>query len=531
MFTDIVDYTALMSEDETKAKRLLIKNREIQKPLIKKYDGTWLKEMGDDVLACFKSASDAVSCAKEIIIATVNESGFSLRIGIHIGDVVFKGSDVWGDGVNIASRIQELAPNDGILVSEGVNMNVVNQKEIKTEFLREVALKNVKQPVKVYQVEVEGVDALIIDPETSFLDSTEVTQARPSTRKALNQMKLAMIAIGALVIFGIGYMFYNNSLNTGNIATIRSQVLDKSIAVIPFENLSADEENQYFADGQTEAILNHLTKIADLRVISRTTMMGYSGTTKSTPTIAKELGVQYVLVGSVQKFGQKVRINAQLIDSNTDKHLWSDNFDRDLIDIFSIQTEIAKNVAQELQATITSREQAVLESVPTTNLTSYDFYLKGEDYLWRSYQEEDFRFAIQMFERAVEIDLNFVLAWVGLASASRAIYWFRQDRSKEHLAQTKEYLDKAIALNPDLMEVQLETGRYYYHCQLNYSRALEIFEKLKSDYPKNDQLYFWTGLVYRRRGQFEKAFEYMERAVSLNPSSWEKKNTIELYIY
>jgi len=187
------------------------------------------------------------------------------------------------------------------------------------------------------------------------------------------------------------------------------QVLDKSIAVTPFKNLSADEENQYFADGQMEAILNHLTKIADLRVISRTTMMGYSGTTKSVPEIAKELGVRYVLEGSVQKSGQKVRINVQLIDSDADEHLWAENYDRDLTDIFAIQTEIAKSVAEELRATITSREQTIIESVPTSDLMAYDYYLKGLDYFYRSYAEEDFRYATQMFERAVQFHFNEVL--------------------------------------------------------------------------------------------------------------------------
>ena len=214
-----------------------------------------------------------------------------------------------------------------------------------------------------------------------------------------------------------------------------------------------------------------------------------------------------------------MRINAQLIDSDLDGHIWSDNYDRDLTDIFAIQSEIAKSIAQELRATITSREQTIIESVPTTDLTAYDFYLKGVDYHSRSFQEEDYRYAIQMFEQAVEIDSNFTLAWVGLASASRLIYWF-YGQSDEHLAQTKLYLDKAIALDPDLMEVQLETGKYYYHCQLNYPKALQILEKLKSDYPKNDQLHFWAGAVYRRMGQFEKTFEYQERAISLNPSSW-----------
>jgi tetratricopeptide (TPR) repeat protein len=161
-----------------------------------------------------------------------------------------------------------------------------------------------------------------------------------------------------------------------------------------------------------------------------------------------------------------------------------------------------------------------IETVPTTDLTAYDLYLKGMDYHSRSQRIDDFQFAIQMFNRAVEIDPNFTLAWIGLASASRHIYWFQFDRSDEHLVKIKKYLDKAIAIEPDLWEVQLEIGLYYYHCLLNYTEAIQILEKLKSDYPKNDQLYLWAGAIYRRMGQYEKAIEYMDNAILLNPFDW-----------
>ncbi len=332
--------------------------------------------------------------------------------------------------------------------------------------------------------------------------------------------KTLLIPLGILALLALVYFSYK--LVDSTVTEEKAQLIpDKSIAVLPFRNLSNEKGNQYFTDGQMEAILNHLARIADLRVISGTTMMGFSGTTKSTPEIAKELGVKYVLEGSVQKSGQKVRINAQLIEAESDKHLWSDYYDRDLIDIFAVQTEIAKSVAKELRATITPKAQSIIETVPTTNLKAYDFYLKGMDYHFRSLQEEDFQYAIQMFERAVEIDPNFTLAWVGLASASRSDYWYNYEGSEEHQQITKEYLDRAIALDPDLLEVRLEVGKYFYHCALNYPEALQILEKLKSEYPKNYQLHAWPGFVYRRMGQFEKFLLYMDRAISLNPTYWQ----------
>jgi len=365
-------------------------------------------------------------------------------------------------------------------------------------------------------------------PEGFIRTTSQQSWQNPYSASQRKPLTSTLIIAGLVLVIMIMYLFprflAGDRNRESNDSALELPVMNKSIAVIPFENLSADEENQYFADGQMEAILNHLTKIADLRVISRTTMMGYRGTTKSVPEIAQELGVRYVLEGSVQKSGQKVRINAQLIDSDSDRHLWSNNYDRDLTDIFAIQTEIAKSVAQELRATITSREQTIIESAPTSDLTAYDYYLRGLNYYYRSYAKEDFQYANQMFERAIEIDPNFTLAWVGLAAASRWIYWHHYDRSEEHLAQTKEYLDKAIALDPDLMEVQLETGKYFYHCKLNYPGALQILEKLKSEYPNNDHLHLWVGFVYRRMGQFQKSFDFTDRATSLNPSGWESWN-------
>jgi len=240
----------------------------------------------------------------------------------------------------------------------------------------------------------------------------------------------------------------------------------------------------------------------------------------SVPEIAKELGVKYVLELSAQKSGQEVNITAQLIDADTDRHLWSNNYIHDLTDIFTIQTEIAKSVARELRAKITPNEQAVIESIPTSDLTAYDFYLKGLDYNHRSLQKEYFQYAIQMFERSVEIDPNFTLAWVGLASVSSNIFWFNFEGSEKHKKIIKKYLDKAIALDPDLPEVKLEEGLYYFRTELNYPKAIEILEKLKSEYPNNSQFHAWLGYVNRRMGRFEKFKEYMDKVILLNPSSW-----------
>jgi TolB-like protein/class 3 adenylate cyclase/Tfp pilus assembly protein PilF len=595
MFTDIVGYTSLMGKDSANALELVRINKEIQRPLVERNNGKWLKEMGDGILAQFNSALDAVNCAIEIQKSARAELEAKLRIGIHLGDVMVQENDVHGDGVNVASRLESITDPGGIYVSDAIEKAIRGQSNVQAKYLGEIKLKNVDYDVRTYALQGVGLPPpnLKEDKNLSGRFIAEL-QRRGVLRACATYIVLSLLLIllipyakslmdlpawsstvlYAILIAGFPIAMYlawkyerspkgfvkttsqqswqnpygagQRKPGTGNfIIAMMAMIIivlyvgprykkkpvenlkspneyrmdDKSIAVMPFENLSADEENQYFADGQMEAILNHLTRIADLRVISRTTMMAYKGMAKSIPEIAEDLGVRYILEGSVQKAGKNVRINAQLIDTNSDKHLWSEQYDRNLTDIFVIQTEIATRIASELKATITSSEQKFIEAIPTTNLTAYDFYLKGVDYRSRGIELENARYATQMFQRAVEIDSQFTLAWVGLAEVSRLVYWFHPGMREEYLVKTKEYLDKAIALEPDLMEVRLETGAYYYHCKLDYQSALQILEKLKTEYPNNDSLLFIIGAVYRRMGQFDKAFDYMDRSIALNPSS------------
>lgn len=525
MFTDIQGYTAMMQQDEDRAVKIRERHREVFNRITSKYNGKILQYYGDGTLSVFDSAIDAVQCGIDIQLEYLNEPAIPVRIGIHAGDIIFSEEEIIGDGVNVTSRIESLAIPGSVFVSEKVYDEIKNQLIFQTQCLGYFELKNVEKPMLVYTMSNPGLripEKGQIQGKAQIPAPVKISIGKTQDFKKI--ISIGVVFLGMLFFVNFFYPFIPTIIN--KIQTEKKsefagdEIQDKSIAVLPFENMSADENNQYFADGQMEAILNHLTRIADLRVISRTTMMGYRGTTRSVREIGKELGVSYVLEGSVQKSGNVVRITAQLIESISDNHLWSENYDREITDIFNIQTEIAKNVAQKLNATLTLQEQMEIESVPTTNPTAYDFYLKGMDYYSKSERIDDFEFAIQMFNRAVEIDPNFTLAWIGLASASRHIYWFQFDRSDEHKVKIKKYLDKAIAIEPDLWEVQLEIGLYYYQCLLNYTEAIQILEKLKSDYPKNDQLYLWAGAIYRRMGQYEKAIEYMDNAILLNPLDW-----------
>jgi class 3 adenylate cyclase len=283
MFTDIVGYTALMGQDEQKAFELLKKNRSVQRPIIEKFNGRWLKEIGDGVLASFTTVTDAVYCAATIQKTCENEPNLKLRIGIHQGEVVFEGADVFGDGVNIASRLEPLAPIGGILVSESVHRNIGNKTNIKSTFIREEQLKNVREPMKIYSVQVEGVEPMVI---------TERSAAPPQkSPKSRNPKKMVFAVGGFLIILMLSYFLYSKLSPDITIVEAQEAPIDKSIIVLPFTNLSSDPEQEYFSDGMMEEILNHLVKIQDLKVVSRNRAMQYKGTSKTTQEIANELGV------------------------------------------------------------------------------------------------------------------------------------------------------------------------------------------------------------------------------------------------
>ena len=292
MFTDIVGYTSLMGVDQESALAMLNRNRAIHKSTISRHNGEWLKEMGDGTLASFHTSSEAVRCAGAIQREAV-KANVPLRIGIHMGEVVFEGQDVFGDGVNIASRIEQMSEKGQILASDVVYQNIKNKSGIEASFLGEKILKNVDDPVRLYTIEVdqkEGTETL----------STEVGT--------------------------------HNSKN--------------SIAVLPFVNISSDAEQEYFGDGLTEEVIADLSQLSNLLVISRSSVMTFKGTTKNLKRIANELNVKYVLEGSVRKAGNNLRITAQLINAESDVHLWAEKYNGSINDIFEIQENVSRSIVE-----------------------------------------------------------------------------------------------------------------------------------------------------------------------------------------
>jgi len=504
MFTDIVGYTKLMGEDEQKAFELLKKNRSVQRPIIEMFNGRWLKEIGDGVLASFSTVSDAVYCAKEIQETCQNEPDLSLRIGIHQGEVVFEGNDVFGDGVNIASRLEPLAPVGGIIVSESVHRNLGNKKGIVSTFIREQQLKNVKEPIRIYSVQVEVAEPVVVaEPaETPH-------QVSP---KARNPRKVSFAVTGVIIILLLSYFLYSN-FDTGT-ASVEAPVaaIDKSIVVLPFTNMSNDPDQDYFSDGMMEEILNHLVKIKDLKVISRTTAMQYKGTTKSVHKITEELNVATALEGSVRKDGDQIRINVQLIEGETDTHLWSESYDRQLTNIFEVQSDVAKRIAQVLTAEIAPEVRLRIESQPTTNAEAYNRYLQAKALVIAGSHLA----GIKLFEEAIAIDPEFADAYAELG------YWktipWREDVLEEPFDPVKAvriaapYYNKALEIDPNNLAAHGHKARMH----LWYEWDFEAAEKEVSIMKRLNPTSSLPGLLLAT-GKFDEFLKGSEQALEVDP--------------
>jgi TolB-like protein/Tfp pilus assembly protein PilF len=500
VFTDICGFTELMGRDETKAMSLLDQQRALLKPIISNFNGEWLKEIGDGVLISFPSAVKAVTCSLEIQRILAHNSDLTLRIGIHIGDVIKKGGDVFGDGVNIASRLEPLAEPGGICVSERVHEDIKNKPEISTAFQEEQLLKGVDKPIKVYSIFTQMGTAPMESPKSSVI-------------KKSSGMNFGLMAgIGALVLAGV--LIFNRN-------TTLAQPKDerKSIAVLPFDNYSTAEKDQYFSDGLTEVIIANLTKIRDLKVISRTSVMQYKNTTKSMKEIGKELNVATILEGSIQRGGDRIRIVGQLIDTKTDEHIWAETYDSKATDLFDIQIDVAHKIAEVLKVKLTSNEKTKLSKKPTENLEAWDYYLKGLEFQKKSYSKEDSELAIYFYEKATELDPNFDEAFAKLAELHMWMSWGGYDRTEKRKILAKDALDKAMKIDSENPDVRVARGYYYYHGYRDYLRALEDFKYAQTQAPGNGSYNEHVAYIERRLGRFNNAIANLQTAFEFDPKN------------
>jgi len=466
MFTDIVGYTSLTQKDEALSMQLLEEHRKLVRPFFPKHNGREVKTIGDAFLVEFASALEAVRCAfdiqqsmHEMNNGRMSEKQVQLRIGVHVGDVIHTQRDVYGDAVNVANRIEPLATPGGICVSGQVYESIKNKFEFPLVSIGKKELKNVGEPMEVFRV---------IMPWES------------------------------------------TTIETPAYATNR-------IAILPFVSMSTNPDDAFFADGVTEEIISTVSGISGLEVISRTSVMGYKGTTKKVREIGRELEVGSVLEGSFRKAGDRIRVTTQLIDVARDRHLWAQNYDRNLDDVFEVQSDVARQVAEALRVKILSLELERVEKKPTESTSAYTLYLKGRQ-LWNTRGLEDLRKAIEYFDLAVHEDPAFALGYAGLADCHLLLRnnWFI-DR-EANLDKTKAMLTKAIGLDPELAEAHATRGlALWSECLLR--QAEEELRRAIALKPNYAFAHMWYHQLLLSKQRWDEAKEHIEKAVELDPLS------------
>ena len=481
--------------------------------------------VGDGMALVFFSSPEApVQCALEICKALQEHAHIRVRMGIHSGPVdpvtdVNDRSNVAGAGMNIAQRIMDCADAGHILLSKRVAEDLAQYGHWKSRLhdLGEIEVKH-GAVISVFNLYGEGFGNSQVP--------TRIKQSRrlfPSRRQTPTiRRRSAVRAVAFLVLpIAIGILawayFRNSSRAVGGAAFIPY----KSIAVLPFDNFSDDKQNSYFADGIQDDILTALSKVSDLKVISRNSVMQYRDKARNTREIGQALGVAHLLEGSVRRANDKVRITAQLIDARNDKHLWAEHYDRDLADVFAIQSEVAENIVAQLKANLSASEKAAIDLRPTRDMEAFDIYLQAKELINTFHEtpnwKETLLRAVRLLDEAISRDGNFALAYCWAAQAHTALYWFGLDHTPARLAQAKANAQKALVLAPDLGEAHLAQALVYYHGNRDYVRAREELAIARRTIPNNAEVYSITSWIDGRQGQWEEAVKNQEKAAELDP--------------
>ncbi len=470
MFTDMVGFTTLSQRDEALAIQFLDEQREVIRPLLTKHNGREIDTIGDAFFVEFASSLEAVTCAVEIqtVLKELNEKRSEgrrnlIRIGIHLGDIIHRGGDVAGDAVNVASRIEPLAPPGGICVTAQVYDSVFNKVEFKFVSLGKPELKNVATPVEVFLISGYG---------ESVRPPVQVKAVLPRDR----------------------------------------------VAVLPFTNIGQDQADEYFADGMTEEIISSVSRTKGLRVIARTSVMRYKGASKTVADIGRELNVGSILEGSVRKSGDKIRISVQFIETANEEPRWSQIYDREIIDVFAIQSDIAKKVAEALREHVLGEAPGHEEEKATNSTEAYINYLRGRQF-WNKRTDEDLKKAIGFFEAALNIDENYAKAYTGLADSYAALALLEFMAPNEAYPKAKAAVSKALSLHAGLAEAHTSLGLIRFQYDWDWQGAEEEFKVALDINPSYAPAHHFFADYLKAVGRFDEAIVEIEKARELDPLS------------
>ena len=480
MFTDMVGYTALGQRNESLSLVLVEEQRKLLRPIFSRHNGREVKTIGDAFLVEFPSALEAVRCAydiqratREFNISLPEDRRLHLRIGVHLGDVIESEGDISGDAVNVASRIEPLAEDGGVCLTRQVYDHVQNKFELSLTSLGTKLLKNVNAPLEVYKMVMPWEGAA---PE----ETTELDKRR--------------------------------------------------VAVLPLNNLSPDPNDEYFTDGMTEELITALSSVAGLTVIARTSVMQYKNAPKRIAEIGRELNAGTLIEGSVRKAANKVRIAVQLINAKDEGHLWAQNYDEQLDDVFMIQSEVAQKVAEALKVRLLDADRRKIERGPTQNVEAYTLYLKGMFY-WNKRSPDALRQATEFFEQAVALDPTFALGYAGIAQAYQVMAANYLADPAVYYPKAKEYALRALSLDDDLAEAHTVLAAVFHNYERDWAKSEAEFIRAIESNPNDATAHQWHGLLLGWAGRDEEGMKEMKKALELNPLSLIINTNIGDFLY
>jgi adenylate cyclase len=543
MFTDMVGYSALAQRDDKVALELLEEHRRLLREIFPRFHGNEIKTIGDAFLVEFGSALEAAQCAIEIqrTLAKRNhdvtpDRRIELKIGIHIGDVIHRDGDVYGDGVNIASRIEQLAGAGGICVSTDVERQIRNALEARFEKFGSADLKNIKLPMDLFR---------IVLPWEKGAESP----AKLTSNKLPLRVPAAVLAILALLA---GWWWMQRSTKNEQPAANHAVPAaptntpdQKSVAVLSFVNLSDDKGSEYFSDGVSEELLTVLQKIPGMHVAARTSAFSFKGKNATAQEIGQKLGVAYLVDGSVRKSGEAVRIAARLTRADTGQDVWSENFTRDLKDVFAVQTELAETIVAQVRDRLTGSavdsadkqkieaEVQAAEKGGTKNVEAHQSYLQGRFYENR-HSQKGIDEALAAYQRAVELDPQFALAWAGIA---RTNIWYCNFATEgglksfdAHLSAGREATARALAIEPDLPDGLFARSMIQVNFDFDWKGAGETLRKALALAPQDPELLAEAGNLATARGEMAPAFDFYRRAVAADPVNAQARSYLGGYL-
>ena len=513
LFIDIVGYSKLSINDQHAAVEELNRIVRASEQFQRAEAASRLIRIptGDGMVLVFYTNPEApAQCAVEISRALKEHPRLQLRMGIHSGPVsgvvdVNERANLAGAGINMAKRVMDCGDAGHILLSKHVAEDLEEYEKWRP-FLHDLGTCEAKHGVRVS----------VVNLYDDQFGNAKLPRKFETVQKRRTRLRWAEVAVALLVLAAIIAAFVLLPRRPTRSALA---IGEKSIAVLPFENLSRDPDNAYFADGIQDEILTRLSKIADLKVISRTSTQHYKSAPENLPEIARQLSVAHILEGSVQKSGDAVRVNVQLIKAANDSHLWADTFDRKLTDIFSVESEVAKAIAEQLRAKLTGQEEQVIAAKPTDNVEAYDAYLRGLAYwLKPGYTLANALSAQKYLKEAVRLDPKFALAWALLSYTDALGYITANLQPTPALREeARQAAETALTLQPNLGEALLAKGYYYYACLKDYDTAMRYFEQARQFLPNSSLIPESLGYVARRRGQWDKSESYFNEAERLDP--------------